>query len=154
MNTKATIELKHFSQDLEAFLFACDELENSGRWDLGNLGPMAVYFEADLFAVCLQVMRADGVFETPEAEVVNAMFGTSYTPRQLSELYDSAAPVATTYAEEDAQSALALLAQVDLALRDRYRDLLLKACDVIAVSDGDAEKSERMLIAAMREALA
>ncbi|MBR3312509.1 MAG: TerB family tellurite resistance protein [Atopobiaceae bacterium] len=154
MNTKADIELKHFSQDREAFFFACDKLENSGQWDLGAFGPMAVYFEADLFAVALQVMSIDGVFETPEAEVLNAMFDTSYTPRELGELYESAAPVATAYAKEDEESALTLLAQIDPAVRDQYRDLLLKACDVIAVSDGEAEKSERMLIAALREALA
>ena len=153
MNSRASIELDNFAEKLEAFYASCEELEGSGAWDVDELGPMCGYFEADLFAVTLQVMRADGVFEHAEAEVLNAMFGTDYTPRQLGQLYRDAEPLAHVYVGEE-PDALTVLGRIDPALRDEYRDLLLEACRIVSLSDGVAEKSERMLIAALREALA
>ena len=153
MNSRASIELENFSQKLDEFYTACEALENSGAWKTAKLGPMSAYFEADLFAVALQVMRADGVFERAEAEVLNTMFATDYTPRQLGELYRSAEPVARAYVGDE-DDALTLLATIDPELREQYRDLLLEACRIVSMSDGVTEKSERMLIAALREALA
>ena len=153
MNSRASIELDNYAKELDEFYAACDALEASGAWNAAELGPMSAYFEADLFAVVLQVMRADGVFERAEAEVLNTMFATDYTPRQLGELYRSAEPVARAYVGDE-DDALTLLATIDPELREEYRDLLLEACRIVSMSDGVAEKSERMLIAALREALA
>ena len=153
MDSQANIALTDFNQSLNEFFVACEDLENSGKWDVAEYGPMTAYFEADLFAVALQVMRADGVFERSEAEVLNAMFGTSYKPRQLSEIFHSTKPVVEDYCTEDTDDALSLLGRIDPAMRDTYRDLLLEACRIISISDGVTEKSERMLIAQLREAL-
>lgn len=154
MNTKADIALADFVQNLDDFLIACDSLEQSGAWDVKKLGPAAAYFEADLFGLVLQVMSADGVFEHAEAEVLNTMFSSSYTPRQLSEMYKSLKPTISRYTDKDADDALDFLGKIDSELRDNYRDLLLEACRIVSLSDGVAEKSERMLIAKVREALA
>lgn len=154
MNTQVSIAMADFERDYDAFLMACGDLEESGRWDVSELGPAAAYFEADAFGAVLQVMSADGVFERPEAEVLNAMFGTSYTPRQLSGLYHSLGPAARAYINESSDDALTLLRGIDPDLAQSYRNLLLEACRIVSLSDGVAEKSERMLIAALREALA
>ncbi|MDO4796883.1 MAG: TerB family tellurite resistance protein [Coriobacteriales bacterium] len=154
MDSQAEIALANFEKDFDEFLIACNELEESGVWNASEMGPAAAYFQADVFGAILQVMRADGVFERPEAEVLNAMFGTSYTPRQLSELYHSIDPVLRSYLNEDADDALTMLKDLDPELADSYRNLLLEACRIVSLADGVAEKSERMLIAALREALA
>lgn len=153
MNSKVEIALRDFEQKLNTFLIACGELERLGTWNVRRRGPMVAYFEADLFSVALQVMVADGVFERSEAEVLNAMFATSYTPRQLSQMYHSSKPVVQDYVDEDSEDALTLLAGIDEALANEYRELLLDACKIISLGDGVAEKSERMLIAQLREAL-
>ncbi len=153
MNAQASIALEHFVEDFDAFLSACNDLEESGAWDVVDMGPMAAYFEADLFAVTLQVMRADGVFERAEAEVLNTMFSLQYTPRQLSQIYHSTKPVVEDYCDEGSDDALAILSRVDQKLAETYRGLLLEACRIVSLSDGDTEKSERMLIAQLREAL-
>lgn len=153
MNSKIEIALRDFEQKLNTFLIACGELERLGTWNVRRRGPMVAYFEADLFNVALQVMVADGVFERSEAEVLNAMFNTSYTPRQLSQMYHSSKPVVQDYVDEDSEDALTLLAGIDEALANEYRELLLDACKIISLGDGVAEKSERMLIAQLREAL-
>lgn len=153
MNSRSELALKDFDQKLNTFLVACNELERLGTWNVRKRGPMVTYFEADLFNVALQVMFADGVFERSEAEVLNAMFSTAYTPRQLSQMYHSSNPVVEDYVNEDSQDALTILRNVDPQLAEDYRDLLLDACEVFSMSDGVAEKSERMLIAQLREAL-
>lgn len=154
MNSQAEIALDDFQKDFEAFIVSCNELEESDRWDVDELGPTAAYFESDLFGAVLQVMSADGVFERPEAEVLNAMFDTSYTPRQLSDLYHSLGPVLKAYLSDDSDDALTILSNVDPSLAESYRSLLLEACRIVSLSDGVAEKSERMLIAQLREVLA
>jgi uncharacterized tellurite resistance protein B-like protein len=113
-----------------------------------------VYFEGDAFSAVLQVMSVDGVFERSEAEVLNAIFGTAYTPRQLNELYRSLKPTLQSYLNDDSEDALTLLRGIDAKLAESYRNLLLGACRIVSLSDGVAEKSERMLIAQLREALA
>ena len=153
MNTKAEIALKQFDKDLNAFLIACNDLEELGTWNVRKRGPMATYFEADLFTVALQVMSADGVFERAEAEVLNAMFSTSYTPRELSQMYHSSNPVIDDYFSKTSQDALGMLSGLDANLADAYRGLLLDACEIISLSDGVAEKSERELIAQLQEVL-
>lgn len=153
MDTKAEMALASFETNLNEFLIACSELEESNAWPTQDFGPMGAYFEADLFAVTLQVMSADGVFERVEAEVLNRMFGTSYTPRELSAIFRSTKPTAMDYCNEDAEDALTVLGGVDAALTERYRNLLLEACRIVSLSDGVAEKAERMLIAQLREAL-
>ena len=153
MNTQAEIALVDFKKDYEAFLVACNDLEESGRWDAGELGPAAAYFEADAFGAILQVMSADGVFEHAEAEVLNAMFDTQYSPRQLSDMYHSLKPTLRAYLNEESDDALTLLKGLDADLAETYRNLLLEACRIVSLSDGVAEKGERMLIAQLREAL-
>ena len=153
MNTRAEIALEDFSKNYEDFLAECDKLEESGRWNADELGPASVYFESDVFGAVLQVMSVDGVFERPEAEVLNAMFGTQYTPRQLSEIYHSAKPTLQAYLNEDSDDAITMLGKIDPNMAESYRDLLLEACRIVSLSDGVAEKGERMLIASLREAL-
>lgn len=153
MNSQAEIALADFTKDYEAFLIACGDLEDSGRWNASELGPAAAYFEADAFGAILQVMSADGVFERAEAEVLNAMFGTQYTPRELSGMYHSLNPTLRAYLNEESDDAITLLAGIDADLAESYRNLLLEACRIVSLSDGVAEKSERMLIAQLREAL-
>ena len=112
-----------------------------------------MYFESDVFGAILQVMSVDGVFERPEAEVLNALFGTQYTPRELSDMYQSAKPTLQAYLNEDSDDALTLLQKIDPNMAESYRNLILEACRIVSLSDGVAEKSERMLIASLREAL-
>jgi uncharacterized tellurite resistance protein B-like protein len=153
MNTQAEIALVDFRKDYEAFLVACNELEESGRWNTAEFGPAAAYFESDAFGAILQVMSADGVFERSEAEVLNAIFDTNYKARDLSRMYHSTEPTLQAYLDEDADDALTLLNGIDSKLAESYRKLLLEACRIVSLSDGVAEKSERMLIAQLREAL-
>jgi hypothetical protein len=57
------------------------------------------------------------------------------------------------YCDTDAQDALKTLAAVDEGLCDKYRELILEACNVISLSDGVAEKGEVELIERLRAAL-
>lgn len=153
MNTQAEIALVDFRKDYEAFLLACNELEESGRWNTAELGPASIYFESDAFGAILQVMSADGVFERSETEVVNAIFDTNYKARELSGMYHASEPTLQAYLNEDSDDALTLLSGIDAKLAESYRNLLLEACRIVSLSDGVAEKGERMLIAQLREAL-
>ena len=153
MNTRAEIALDDFMVKFDEFLIACSELESSGRWDVDKHGPMSAYFETDLFAVVLQIMSADGVFERPETEVLNRMFSAEYTQRELFEIYKSIKPVVDGYCEKQARDAIKILRSVDEGLCDVYRELILDACDIVSASDGVAEDEERFLIAKLRIAL-
>lgn len=153
MNSKAEIALANFRQDYDAFIIACSELDESDAWDADELGPAATYFESDVFGVILQVMSADGVFEHSEAEVLNALFDTAYTPRELNAMYHSIGPVLKNYLNDDSDDALTMLQDINPKMAEDYRSLLLEASRIVSLSDGVDEKSERMLIAQFREAL-
>ena len=153
MNTKTEIALSHFCEDFDQFLVRCHEFETSGKWSVSTYGLMSAYFESDLFAVLLQLMSADGVFERAEADVINRMFSTNYDVRELSKLYRSLAPVVDDYCDEEAADAMALLTKIDPQLRDGYRRLMLDACNIISMSDGVAEGEERALIEKLTAAL-
>jgi tellurite resistance protein len=153
MNTKTEIALSHFCEDFDQFLVRCHDLEMSGKWSVSKYGLMSTYFESDLFAVLLQLMSADGVFERAEADVINQMFSTEYSARDLSKFYKSLGPVVNDYVDEEATDAMALLSEIDPELRDDYRKLMLDACNIISMSDGVAEGEERALIEKLTTAL-
>jgi len=153
MNTSAEIALDHFVSDFDAFVVECAKVEDTGAWDSVTYGPMSAYFEADLFAVVLQAMSADGVFARPEAEVVNRMFSSSYTPREFNAMYQSLKPVIDDYCDAEAADAVALLSRIDPELCERYRNLILNACEVMTMSDGTEKSGEQRLIKRLRAAL-
>lgn len=153
MAATADAALANFLREFDEFVTACSEVEATGRWDVKRRGFMSAYFETDLFAVVLQLMSADGVFRRAEAAVLNSMFGTSYTSRDLRKMYVSLKPVIDDYCDADAADALAVLARVDEGLRDAYRRLILDACEVVSLSDGIAEGEEQALIERLRVAL-
>ena len=147
MNTKAEIALNDFVERFDGFLVDCAEVERSGKWDTRKNGLMAAFFEADLFAVALQV------FERTEAAVLSRMFSAQYTPKQLRDMYRTLKPVIDDYCDEEAGDALAILNDIDPYLAVRYRELILDACEVVSAADGVAEGEERQLIARLRRAL-
>jgi len=153
MNAQTQAELDHFVTRLDAFLVRCSEFEKSGKWNTNRLGFMSAYFETDLFAVALQIMSADGRFERAEAEVFNAMFQTSYTPKQLWETYHSVDSVVDGYIDTNVSSALTRLKRVDRDLAEEYRQLILGVCQVVSLADGVAEGEEVKIIDSLRAAL-
>jgi uncharacterized tellurite resistance protein B-like protein len=153
VNLETTVSLEAYSARLDSFLARCHELEASNVWDVDEHGFMSAYFESDLFSVALQLMSADGTFESAEAEVLNAMFSTSYTSRDLRKMYVSLKPVVDDYCDADAQDALHVLEGIDGSLASEYRRLILGACDVISRADGVAEGTETRLIRRLRATL-
>ena len=153
MNAQAEAALTSFVEKLDDFLVDCSKYEESGAWDVEKLGYMSAYFEADLTGVVMQTMSMDGRFERAEAEVFNRMFSTNHTPKMLRDNYVLLKPVIDDYCDADAQDALKTLAAVDESLCDKYRELILEACNVVSLSDGVAEKGEVELIERLRAAL-
>ncbi len=145
--------LNAFVKKLDDFLVSCSEFEESGAWDVDELGFMSAYFEADLTGVVMQIMSADHLFEGAEAEVFNRMFLTDYTSRTLRETYQLLKPVVDDYLDADAQDALETLGAIDPALADTYRELILDACEIVSLSDGVAEGEETELIEQLKEVL-
>lgn len=153
MNAQAEAALSSFVARLDKFLAACSTHEESGAWDVEELGYLSAYFEADLTGVVMQTMSADGHFGREEAEVFNRMFNTNYTPKMLRDNYRLLKPVIDDYCDVEAQDALKTLAKVDEGLCDTYRELILAACNVVSLSDGVAENDEVELIKRLRDAL-
>ncbi|MBR3318161.1 MAG: TerB family tellurite resistance protein [Atopobiaceae bacterium] len=153
MNSKAEVALDQFIQDFDAFLVKCSEFELSGTWNVKQRGFMSAYFEADLLAVALHIMSVDGVFERAEAEVLNRMFQTNYTSRDLRNMYVSLKPVVDDYCDAEAADAVTLLSELSAELSEQYKQLILEACRIISLSDGVAEGEETELIEKLRAAL-
>ena len=154
MDRTVEAELSSFITQFDSFILACDAQEEDCEWDTEEFGPMAAYFQADLSAVVLHLISADGQFEEAEAEVFNRMFDTQMSADDLAETFNSTDNAITDYCDGEAQDALETLAGYDCGLDDAYRDLLLSACDVISLCDGVAEGEEAELIARFRDALA
>ncbi len=153
MNTSAEIALDQFVSDFDEFVMECAKVEDTGAWDSVTYGPMSAYFESDLFSVVLQAMSADGVFARPEAEVVNRMFSSSYTPREFNAMYQSLKPVIDDYCDAEAGDAVARLSRIEPTLCERDRKLILDACEIMSMSDGTEKSAEQQLIKRLRVAL-
>lgn len=153
MNSQAEIALGNFMQEFDQFLELCDELEQSGEWNVRKQGYMSAFFQTDLFSVVLETMSADGVFENSEAEVVNRMFSSEYTSFDLRDMYGSLSSVIDDYCDGEAEDAVQILSAIDSEAAEQYRHLILSAVDVVSKADGIAEGSERDLIARLEAAL-
>jgi hypothetical protein len=68
-------------------------------------------------------------------------------------MYRSLGSVVDDYCDADAADAVALLSGIDAELCERYRQLIIGACQVVSLADGVAEGDERVLLERLRIAL-
>ena len=137
----------------EKFLTACDAFEEENKWDRDQNGEMEAYYFHDLMCVFIHLISADGVFSPEEADFVNQVFGFGYTAEELAELY--------RVQGEDIEDLLKYipadygkLKAFNGELAEMYKTMLLKACDVLAASDGSVHKNEQKYIDTLKASLA
>ena len=137
----------------EKFLTACDAFEEGKHWDRDQNGEMDAYYFHDIMCVFIHLISADGVFSPEEADFVNQVFGFDYTAEELAELY--------RVQGEDIEDMLkyipadyAKLKALNGELAEMYKTMLLKACDVVAASDGSVHKNEQSCIDSLKASLA
>ena len=136
----------------EKFLTACDAFEEKNKWDRDQDGEMEAYYFHDIMCVFIHLISADGVFSPEEADFVNRVFGFEYTPEELAELY--------RVQGEDIENLLKYipadygkLKQLNGDLAEMYKEMLLRACDTVAVSDGSVHKNEQKYIDSLKASL-
>ena len=137
----------------EKFMTACDAFEKENKWDRDQNGEMDAYYFHDIMCVFIHLISADGVFSPEEADFVNQVFGFGYTAEELAELY--------RVQGEDIENLLnyipldyGKLKTISGDLAELYKNMLLQACDVLAVSDGSVHKNEQKYIDSLKASLA
>ena len=101
----------------------------------------------------MNVINADGNIGAREAEVLNDCFGFSYTVDELIELYGYCGKDLEANYAENAKIAMALLNGIDEGLADRFRELVLAICNLVAESEDGVLELEETLIATLKDAV-
>ncbi len=137
----------------DQFVNSCDAAEMAGKWDKEEYGEMEGYFFNTLMGILMNVINADGNIGAREAEVLNDCFGFSYTVDELIELYGYCGKDLEANYAENAKIAMALLNGIDEGLADRFRELVLAICNLVAETEDGVLESEETLIATLKDAV-
>ena len=114
---------------------------------------MEGYFFNTLMGILMNVINADGNIGAREAEVLNDCFGFSYTVDELIELYGYCGKDLEANYADNARIAMDLLRGIDAALTERFRELVLAICGIVAESEDGVLESEENLLASLKDAV-
>ena len=142
-----------FKLQYEKFLHACDALEETGEWEKAVRGDMESFYFNDLMCAVLHLISADGIFSDREAEYINTVFGFSYTPADLAEIYRTEGENIRKLFSEGIPEGYRRMKQNHPALAEHYKTMLLQLCDLIALSDGYFLKKEQQLLDVLKKEL-
>ncbi|MBR5680881.1 MAG: hypothetical protein IKX19_09540 [Clostridia bacterium] len=137
----------------DQFVNSCDAAETAGKWDMEEYGEMEGYFFNTLMGILMNVINADGHIGAREAEVLNDCFGFSYTVDELIELYGYCGKDLVANYADNARIAMDLLRGIDAALTERFRELVLAICGIVAESEDGVLESEENLLASLKDAV-
>ncbi len=137
----------------DQFVNSCDAAEIAGKWDKEEYGEMEGYFFGTLMGILMNVVNADGNIGAREAEVLNDCFGFTYTVDELIELYGYCGKDIEANYAENTRIAMELLRDIDVTLADRFRDLVLAICGIVAESEDGVLESEKNLLDALKNAV-
>ncbi len=143
-----------FKFQYEKFLHGCDALEEKDEWDVAADGEMEAYYFNDLICIIIKLISADGDFSPAEAKYINDMFGFTYSPEGLKELYETNKNDINTLIDEEIPAGYAKMKSINAGLANLYRDLILQACEIIVESDGIIHIAENKQINRIRACFA
>ena len=134
--------VESFKLKYEAFLLGCDSLEETGDWDIDELGEMDVFYANDLISVIIRLIAADGKIDCKEAKYLNDTFGFEYSAEELRCVYDSCKDDISSSFDENFENGISYMRRVNSKLADAYKELLSLICDIIIESDGMISEAE------------
>ena len=143
-----------FKLQYEKFIHGCDDLEQNREWDTRADGEMEAYYLNDIMCAIVLLVSADGEFSEKEAGYINDMFGFSYTPPELKEMYRTNGADIRNMLGNGIPAGYRKMKAVNPKLAEYYRDLVLQACDIIAASDGMIHPAEEKEIGLIRAGFA
>ena len=140
--TKLQEMSENFKYQYEKFLNGCDALEDKKDWDVSVNGDMETYYFNDIMCVIVLLISADGKFAGGEAKYINDIFGFSYTPEELRELYRTNGEDIQNMLEAEVPAGYRRMKLINSKLAEHYRQLIFLICDIIAESDGYIQDAE------------
>lgn len=138
---------EQFQTKVEAFLEACESLQERGLWEEEEYGNVQAYYVNDLVCIIARIIAADGEITERETEFLGEVFGFDYTVEELEEVYEICIDSIKDMFETGVNEAYQLLKDMDMDLADSYKELILLAGQVAMDSDdmimsSAAEKEE------------
>ncbi|MBQ4350125.1 MAG: hypothetical protein II768_02610 [Clostridia bacterium] len=137
----------------DQFVNSCDAAEAAGKWDKEEYGEMEGYFFNTLMGILMNVVNADGNIGEREAEALNENFGFSYTVDELIELYGYCGKDLEANYAENTRAAMELLCGIDEGLAERFRELVLTICGIVAESEDGVLESEEDFLDSLKDAV-
>ena len=137
----------------DKFLHGCDAIEAEGSWDTISSGQMEAYYFNDIMCVILHLISADGSFTQKEAEYVNQIFGFTYSPDEMKELYRTEGKDIRSMIKEEVPSGYKRMKLINAGLAEHYKEMLFLACDIVAESDGIVQPPEAEVIRGIKASL-
>lgn len=131
-----------FKFQYEKFINGCDALEANGDWNVSSDGEMEAYYLNDIMCMITLLISSDGEFSDVEASYVNDMFGFSYTPEELKDLYKHSGNDIIDFVASEIPAGYRRMKLINSKLADHYKSMIYLICDIIAESDGIIHAAE------------
>lgn len=126
---------EQFRENAEAFLEACESLQERGLWDEEEYGNVQAYYVNDLVCIITRIIAADGEITERETAFLGDVFGFDYSVEELVEVYEICIDSIKDMFETGVNEAYQLLKDKDMDLADSYKELILLAGLVAMDSD-------------------
>lgn len=135
-----------FQLQYEKFLHGCDAIEMNGDWDVYESGDMETYYFNDMLCLILHLVSVDGEFSGTEADFVNAIFGSQYTVKELTGIYQSEKKDIQSMVQDEIPADYRRLININEGLANHFKEMLFSICEIISESDGIVKKAELNII--------
>ena len=139
-----------FKQKYDQFLTGCDAIEQAGGWDTEQYGEMETFYTNDLISLMLRLVATDGCVAQREADVLNDLFGFTYTAETLAETYEVCRENMNADFDRLFAEGVDRLEGINQKLAQAYKELLVLICDIIMESDDVVSDKELAEAARMK----
>lgn len=125
---------KDFNLEWEKFINCFDAIEEMTLWDKNAYGEMEAFCENILISVLIHFVAVDGKVKPMEVEKLNKAFGFRLKFAQIENIYSNMSEeINDCIADPDGM--LDIIAKANLKIAERFKELLVEACELIVNSD-------------------
>lgn len=134
---------KEFSFEWEKFINGFDAIEEMNLWDKDTYGEMESFCENILISVLMRFISVDGVVKPLEVEKLNSIFDFNFDISEVSDICENMSEELEGYIDNP-EDMFTIIANANSKIAEKFKDLLLEACETIINSDDFVDTSETM----------
>ena len=148
MNKEIQELANQFTFKYYKFIEKCNELEETGKWNLEENGEMEAYFTNHLSCAAVKMIMEDKKVDWREKRALWEMFSFKFSESEGNDSFLELAEHVESLGDDDwfcdwLQEDVELLTSVDTSLAKDYKELLSLCCTITIKSDEATKAVEK-----------